>query len=95
MAIERVTRVQEQKTQSLTLENRESLSISGVNDVLNFSDTSVELDTSLGILKVSGENLKIISVSTEGKTAELIGKVNSIEYKKQHEKKSLWQSVFK
>ncbi|MBQ7793453.1 MAG: YabP/YqfC family sporulation protein [Clostridia bacterium] len=95
MAIERVTRVQEPKTQSLTLENRESLSISGVNDVLNFSDTSVELDTSLGILKVSGENLKIISVSTEGKTAELIGKVNSLEYKKQHEKKSLWQSVFK
>ena len=95
MAIERVTRVQEPKTQSLTLENRESLSISGVNDVLNFSDTSVELDTSLGILKVSGENLKILSVSTEGKTADLIGKVNSLEYKKQHEKKSLWQSVFK
>ncbi len=95
MAIERVVRQEQTKMQNISLENRESLTVSGVNDVLSFSDTAVELDTVLGMLKISGEALKIVSVSTEGKLAELVGKISSLEYKKQHEKKSLWQSVFK
>ncbi len=95
MPTERLLRHEETKVQHLTMENRENLKISGVNDVLNFSDTTVELDTILGLLKVSGNNLKIISVSTSDKTAELVGKINSLEYKKGREKKSIWQSVFK
>ncbi|MEE0944348.1 MAG: YabP/YqfC family sporulation protein [Clostridia bacterium] len=96
MAIERVTRVQEIKdTQILTLSNRESLSVSGVNDVLNFSDTQIELDTNMGLLLVKGDGLKIISISTENKSAELCGRVSVLEYKKQREKKSFIASLLK
>ncbi len=96
MAIERVARVQEIKdTQVLTLTNRESLTTTGVNDVLNFSDTQIELDTNMGMLIIKGEGLKIISISTENKNAELSGRVTSLEYKKQREKKSLLASLLK
>lgn len=96
MTVERVTGIREVKeTQHLTLDNRENLSVTGAKDVLSFSDTSIELDTNMGMLVVKGENLKIISISTENKTAELCGRVTSLEYKKQHEKKSILKSLFK
>ncbi|MBQ8636502.1 MAG: YabP/YqfC family sporulation protein [Clostridia bacterium] len=96
MAIEHVTRVQEIKnTQVLNLTNRESLNLSGVNDVLNFSDTQIELDTNMGLLLVKGDGLKIISISTEHKTAELCGRVSVLEYKKQREKKSFIANLLK
>ena len=38
--------------QNLVLENREKLSISGVNDVLSFDDQIVILETGLGLLTV-------------------------------------------
>ena len=41
--------------QNLVLENRQKLSISGVNDVLSFDDQVVVLETELGLLTVKGE----------------------------------------
>lgn len=96
MTTERVTRVQEIKdAQSLSLVNRETLTVSGVKDVLNFSDVQIELDTDMGILTVKGNGLKIISISTETKNAELCGRISLLEYKKQREKKSLLASLMK
>ena len=96
MAIERVTRVQEIKdNQVLNLTNRETLSLSGVNDVLNFSDTQIEIDTNMGLLLVKGDGLKIINISTETKNAELCGRISALEYKKQREKRSFIASLLK
>ena len=43
--------------QNLVLENREKLSISGVQDVLSFDDQVVIVETDLGLLTIKGENL--------------------------------------
>ena len=52
--------------QNVILENREKLSISGVNDVLSFDDQIVLIETeSFGLLTVKGENLKINGVIKE------------------------------
>ena len=51
--------------QNLILENREKLSISGVNDVLSFDDQVVMVETDLGLLTVKGENLKINKLSID------------------------------
>lgn len=96
MPIERVTKVREQKDlQHLTLDNRENLTISGANDVLGFSDNSIELDTNMGLLLIKGEGLRIVSISTEDKTAEIRGRISALEYKKQREGKSILKSLFK
>ncbi len=88
MAIERVITKEQVKSGRLLLENRENLTLSGVEDVLDFSESEVLLDTALGMLKVLGSSLKIISISKEEKTAELVGRINALEYKKQHEKRA-------
>lgn len=96
MPIERVTRVHEQKDlQHLTLDNRENLTITGANDVLSFSDNAIELDTNMGLLLIKGENLRIVSISTEGKTAEICGRISELEYKKPRDNKSIIKSLFK
>ena len=56
--------------QNLVLENREKLSISGVNDVLSFDDQVVMVDTELGLLTVKGENIRINKLSLD--TSEVI-----------------------
>lgn len=76
--------------QNLILENRQKLSISGVNDVLSFDDQVVMVETELGLLTVKGENLKInkLSIDTsevivEGDIGYLAYSDNSGEKKKQ------------
>ncbi len=96
MPIERVTKAHEVKeAQHLILDNRESLSISGAQDVLSFSDNAIELETNMGTLLIRGEGLRIISISTESKAAEVCGRINALEYKKQRENKSILRSLFK
>ena len=47
------------KSHSLSMENREKLSISGVEDVSGFDESLVVLRTSMGALTIRGEELHI------------------------------------
>lgn len=85
------------QTQKLTLENRESLQVSGVRDVESFSETAVNLDTVLGRLVIKGEGLHISKLSVDTGDLSLLGKVNSLEYTKsaKRQKGSILESLFK
>ena len=74
--------------QNLVLENREKLSVSGVNDVLSFDDQIVMIDTELGLLSVKGENIRINKLSLD--TAEVIveGEITSLSYSPNKQDKS-------
>ena len=74
--------------QNLILENREKLSISGVNDVLSFDDQIVILETQLGLLTVKGENLRINKLSLDSEEVVVEGEINNLGYsEKDYEKK--------
>ena len=84
--------------QNLVLENREKLSVSGVNDVLSFDDQVVMVDTELGLLTVKGENIRINKLSLD--TAEVIieGEISSLSYSQNKQDKSsgtLLSKIFK
>ena len=84
--------------QNLVLENREKLSVSGVNDVLSFDDQVVMVDTELGLLTVNGENIHINKLSLD--TAEVIieGEISSLSYSQKSIEKSsgtLLSKIFK
>lgn len=66
--------------QNLILENREKLSISGVNDVLSFDDQIVILETGLGLLTVKGENLRINKLSLDSEEVIVEGEINNLSY---------------
>lgn len=84
--------------QNLVLENRNKLSVSGVNDVLSFDDQVVMVDTELGLLTVKGENIRINKLSLD--TAEVIieGEISSLSYSQNKQEKNsgtLLSKIFK
>lgn len=62
------------------LEERRSLTVSGVEDVERFDDTSIVLSTSQGSMVVSGENLHIEKLSLDGGDLKVEGQIDAITY---------------
>ena len=84
--------------QNIVLENREKLSITGVNDVLSFDDQIVILETQLGLLTIKGENLRINKLSIDSEEVTIEGEIYNLSYsEKEIERKSssLLGKIFK
>ena len=81
------------------LENRQKLSISGVNDVLSFDDQVVVLETELGLLTVKGENLRVNKLSIDTSEVVLEGEISYLAYTDKDSEKnknsSLLSKIFK
>lgn len=84
--------------QNIILENRNKLSISGVNDVLSFDDQVVMVDTELGLLSVKGENIRINKLSLDTSEVIIEGEISSLSYSQAKQEKSsgtLLSKIFK
>lgn len=81
---------------SISLKERSSLVISGVDHIYSFNDKRVELSTSVGRLVVEGEGLDMNKLNLEESIISIEGTVNSITYakEKKNEEKFL-KKVFK
>ena len=66
--------------QRIELSGRESLTVSGVEDVERFDESSVIMTTSAGTLIVTGEDLHIGKLSLEGGELYVDGRITSISY---------------
>ena len=66
--------------QNLVLENRNKLSISGVNDVDSFDEKQISAFTEMGFLTIKGSNLHINRFNTQNGELNLSGKIDSFCY---------------
>ena len=81
---------------NIIIENRIRTNISGVTDVVSFSENEVFLDTNQGGLVLSGENFRINKLSVEIGEVIIEGKLNSFVYDTlKGPKESLWSKMFK
>lgn len=64
----------------LTLEQRERLVVSGVEEVERFDEESIVLTTTMGELEVRGEGLHIEKLSLEGGELHVEGTVTALIY---------------
>ena len=64
----------------LRLEGRERLSITGVQDVSGFDESTVLLETGLGELCIRGEGLHIERIDLNTGALELRGKIRELSY---------------
>ncbi len=62
------------------LEGREHLSVSGVEDVESFDESTIVMVTAQGSLVVRGEGLHIERLSLDGGDLKVEGNVDSITY---------------
>lgn len=84
--------------QNIILENRNKLTISGVNDVLSFDDQIVILETQLGMLTIKGSDLRINKLSIDTTEVSIDGTIISLNYSEKSDKKingGLFDKIFK
>ena len=83
------------KNQTLTLINRESLTITGTNKIISIKPDLIQLDTNHGGVIIAGSNLELRSLDNETTLAEIFGNVHSIKYVQTREKESILRKIFK
>ena len=65
---------------NIILENRKSLSISGITDVDSFDDREISLYTELGELTIQGRELHIDAMSVETGEMTITGDIWAVVY---------------
>ncbi len=65
---------------SISMENREFLSITGVIDVISFDEEIVVSETDEGILIVRGYDLHVSNLNLDGGQLTIDGKISSLSY---------------
>lgn len=78
----------EAKFHNLILENRNTLNISGVEDVDSFDENAVVVFTNMGVLTVRGEDLHINKFSIDSGDLFIEGEIYALAYSDETEKKS-------
>ncbi len=68
------------KNQTLILENRERLSVSGVVDVESFNEESIIAVTDIGVLVIRGADLHINKLNLDSNELVVEGDIFSLEY---------------
>lgn len=81
----------------IILNFRESLSITGVKEIINFDDKNINLKTICGEMSVDGENIHINVLNVENGELEISGKINGINYLDidDGDRKTLLSRIFK
>ena len=64
----------------IILEEREQLSISGVEEVESFDESTILLITAQGALEIQGEGLHIEKLSLDGGDLKVEGRVDALVY---------------
>ena len=85
---------EEQFPHKLTLQERKSLTMTGVAEVISFEESLVVLNTSLGVLTVQGQELKLKTLSLEGGQVAVDGQISALIYEQPRES-SLWQRLWR
>jgi sporulation protein YabP len=70
------------------LEERSSLTVSGVSDVERFDENEIVMTTSRGTLVVAGENLHIEKLSLDGGDLKVEGDIDALTYEEDRRERS-------
>lgn len=82
------------RAHSLSMENREKLSLGGVEDVSGFDENLIVLTTSQGQLTIRGEGLHIDRIDLDAGQLEVRGHVQELSYDERVRGGSRWGRFF-
>ncbi len=83
---------------SISLHNRQSLSLQGVQHVDNFDDDTIVLSTTMGPLTIRGHNLRIQNLDLEQGRFEAVGEFDMVQYGRKKAKGTsgtAWQKLWR
>ena len=79
---------------NISINNRKSIKLTGVKDIEKFDEKLTTVLTTLGEMKIVGNNLKIGKFCIETGSLELTGKIDSISYLDKKNVKGFWKNLF-
>ena len=77
----------------LQMNERKSLTMTGVTEVVSFDESAVVLQTSLGLLIVQGQQLQLKNLSLEGGQVAVEGDINALSY--EEPRQGGWRRLFR
>ena len=77
----------------LTLQNRGSVMLTGVKDVVAFDENQVVVDTDMGLLTIKGKELHVSRLTVEKGELEVDGQVDSLTYSSNEAYRKAGQSI--
>lgn len=78
----------------LTLNERKMLTMTGVSEVVSFSDDLVVLKTSLGTLTVHGQGMQLKMLSVDGGDMAVEGSINAFVYEQPRQSGGMLRRLF-
>lgn len=85
---------EDQFPHKLTLQERKNLTMTGVTEVVRFEESAVVLKTSLGLMTVQGQDLKLKTLSLDGGQVAVEGHIGALIYEEPREG-GLWQRLWR
>lgn len=82
------------KPNSIILDNRKKLCITGADDVMGFNEDTVSVSTSLGNLTIRGSSLHINKLNLDTGEVEIEGVIDALQYTDNKISKSFVQRLF-
>ena len=67
-------------SQEIKLIDRSNISLTGVNKIVSFDDEEFLMETTMGNLRLLGENLELLKLDTNDGNVKIKGKINSFTY---------------
>ena len=80
------------KPHSCLMQDRSSVKLTGVREVVSFDDSQVVMDTDMGLLSVKGRELHVSRLTVEKVDVE--GTVDSLTYSSNESYRKAGQSLF-
>ena len=77
----------------LQLNERESLTMTGVAEVVSFDENTVVLQTSLGLLVIQGQQLQLKNLTLEGGQVAVEGSIQALSY--EEPRQTGWRRLFR
>lgn len=74
------SRARPEAAHHIILEERERLSVSGVEEVESFDENTIVMGTTRGTLVIRGENLHIEKLSLDGGDLKVEGNIDALTY---------------
>lgn len=81
--------------QTIILNDKKFLSVSGTNKVISLKSDLIQLDTNYGGLQIVGENLELIKLDNSTTTAEISGDINQLKFVEKKNKETFIRKIFK
>ena len=78
----------------LILNERKSLTMTGVTEVVSFEEDGVILKTALGTLVIHGRGLKLRTLSPDGGQVEVNGTVTALSYEEPRQSGGVLRRLF-